>query len=225
MLLEELLLTTAGETLLDASVWFSLLLGGEEEDEEEEEEGKEEAFVVKEEDLDDDEEELLVQAALDSSPKGFPSAGACSSTVSASMVGSDEKAGCSLCPIPGVCSLCCTSQEAGSLGTLGSPSPGLHSVPTSAQTPVPVKIPVSAKTLPPASVRTPASVSVQTAALAPANTLLSGQALGPAPGSLSVPSIPSLSLAPAKSPAPGVAERSEGTAGPRGEAPRLTDSW
>lgn len=200
-----------------------LLAGeGEEEDGEEVEEGKEAAFVVKE-DLDEDEEELLVHAALDSSPRGFPNAGACSSTVSASLVGTDEKAGCSLWPIPNVCSLCRPSQAAGSLGRLGSASPGLHSDPTSAQTPVPVIIPVSAKTLP-ASARTPASVSVQTAALAPANTLPSGQALGPAPASPSIPSNPSLSLAPAMSPVPGVAERSEGHAGSRGETPRLSES-
>lgn len=46
-------------------------------------EGKEDAFVTEEEEeeeeedaLDDDEEELLVQAALDSRPKGFLTAGA-----------------------------------------------------------------------------------------------------------------------------------------------------
>lgn len=179
---------------------------------------------MEEEDLDDDEEELLVQAALDSSPKGFPNAGACSSTVSGNMVGTDEKAVWSLWPIPRVCNLCCPSQAAGSLGMLGSASPGLHSAPTAAQTLVPVIIPVSAKTLPPTSARTPASLSVQTAALAPAYTLPSGQVLGPAPGSPSVPSNPSLSLAPAMSPVPGVAERSEGTAGSRGGTPRLNDS-
>lgn len=175
--------------------------------------------------MDEDEEELLVQAALDSSPKGFPNAGACSSTVSGSMVGTDEKAVWSLWPIPRVCPFhCCPSQAAGSLGMFRSVSPGLHSAPTSAQTLVPVIIPVSVKTLPPISVRTPASLSVQTAALAPAYTLLLGQALGPAPGSPPVPSNPSLSLSPAMSAVPGVTERSEGTAGSRGEKPRLTDS-
>lgn len=174
--------------------------------------------------MDDDEEVLLVQAALDSSPKGFPSTGACSSAVSASMVGSEEKAACSLWSCPRICSLCCLccpSQAAGSLGMLGrstlSASTGLHSAPTSAQAPVPVIIPVSAKTFPPAPARTPASVSVQTAALASANTLPLGQALGPA----SVPSIASLSLAPSLSPVRGMAE---GTAGSRGKTARLIDS-
>lgn len=212
------------------------MLAGEEEEEEkeDEEEGKEAAFVVEEEAeeeeaLDDDEEELLVQAALDSSPKGFPNAGACSSTVSANVVGSDEKAFCSLWPTPPICSLRWSSQAAGSLGMLGrsTPSvcPGLHSAPTSAQVPVPVIIPVSAKTLPPAPARSPASVSVQTTALAPANTLPSGQAPGPAPVLPSAPSIASLSLAQALSAIPGVAERLEGTAGSRGKAARLIDSW
>lgn len=152
-----------------------------------EEEGKEDAFVVEEEAaLADDEEELLVQAALDSSPKGFPATGACSSAVSASMVRTDEKAACSLLSSPSVCSLRCPSQGAVSPGMLGRSSPsvstGLHSPPTSAQAPVPVIIPVSVKTLPPASARTPASVSVQTAVLASANTFASGQASDPASG-------------------------------------------
>lgn len=132
----------------------------------------------------------------------------------------DEKAACSLWPSPCVCSLCCPSQAAGSLGMLGRSPPslstGLHSASTSAQAPVPVIIPVSAKTFPPAPARIPASVSVQTAVLASANTLPSGQALGPT----SVPSIPSLSLAPIL----GVAERLEGTAGSRGNTACRTDS-
>lgn len=173
--------------------------------------GKGADFVVKE-DLDEEEkEELRVHAALDSSPRGFPSAGACSS------VATDENAGCSFWPAPNVCSLCCSSQAAVSLGRPRSASPGLHSVPTWAQTPVLLLIPVSAKTLP-ASARSPASVSVQTAAPAPANTSPSGQALGSAAPK------PSLSLAPPTSPAPRVAERSEGHEGSRGKAPRLGDS-
>lgn len=182
-----------------------------------------------EEALDDDEEELLVQAALDSSPKGFTIAGDCSSTVSASMVGTDDKASCSLWPTPRICSLRCPSQAAGSLGKFGRSAPsvslGLHSAPTSAQVPVPVIIPVSAKTLPPAPARSPASVSVQTTVLAPANTFPSGQAPGPAPGLPSAPSIASLSLARALSAVPEVAERLEGTAGSRGKTARLIDSW
>lgn len=195
---------------------------------EEEEEGKVDAFVVEEEEeeaLDDNEEELLVQAALDSSPKGFPTVGPCSSAVSASMLRTDEKAAGSLWPSPRVCSFCCPSQAAASLGMLGRSPPclstGLHSAPTSAQAPVPVIIPASAKTLPPAPVRTPASVSVQTAVLASANTLPSGQTGGPA----SVPSMASLSSVSAlSSPILGVAERLEGTAGSRGKTGCLTDS-
>lgn len=62
------------------------------------EEGREgEAFVVGEEILDKDEEKLLVQAAFDSSPKGFAKIGA---TVSAKMEETDERAGCSLWLIP-----------------------------------------------------------------------------------------------------------------------------
>lgn len=195
-----------------------------------EEEGKEDAFVVKEEEeaLDDDEEELLVQAALDSSPKGFPTTGACSSAVSASMVRTDEKAACSLLSSPSVCSLCCPSQEAVSPGMLDRSSPsvstGLHSAPTSAQAPVPAIIPVSAKTLLPASARTPASVSVQTAVLASANTLPPGQVSGPEPGPVPGPSIASSFLAPALSPIPGVAERLEDTAGSRSKSACLIDS-
>ena len=232
LLLEVLLLTSTRETLPDAAVWLSLLLAEEEEEEieeeegeEEEEDGKEEAFVVdeeaeEEEVLDDDEEEPLVQAALDSSPKGFRNTGACSSTVSASMVGTDKNAAVSLWPTRRVC---CPSQAAGSLGMLGRSPPsvalGLHSAPTSAQAPVPLIISVSAKTLPPAPARTSASVSVQTAAPAPANTLPSGQAPRPSPRSTSVPTIASLSLI------TWVAERWEGTAGSGGKTARLIDSW
>lgn len=236
--LEELLLTSTRDTVSDLAALLSLLAAGEEgeerEEEEEEEEGEEDAFVEEEdeeEDLDDDEEELLDQAALDSSPKGFPIAGACSSVLSASIVRTDEKAACSLWPSPRICSLCSLcplSQAAESLGMPGwsppSASTGLHSAPTPAQAPVPVIIPVSAKTLPPAPARTPASVSVHTAVLASANTLPSGQALGPAPGPASVPSIASLSSAPTPSPVPRVAERLEGTAGSRGKTACLIDS-
>lgn len=233
LLLDELLLPSTIEMVSELAALLSLLVAGEEgEEEEEEEEGKEDAFIVEEEDEEeealDDDEEILVQAALDSSPKGFPTAGACSSVVSASMVRTDEKAACSLWPSPCVCSLCRPSQAAESLGMLGWSSPsastGLHSAPTPAQAPVPVIIPVSAKTLPPAPARTPASVSVQTAVLASANTLPSGQARGPAPGLASVPSIASLSLAPVLSPVPGVAERLEGTVGSRGKTACLSDS-
>lgn len=202
---------------------LSLLAAGEE-GEEEEEEGKEDAFVEEAEDEEeealDDDEELMVQAALDSSPKGFPTAGACSSVVSASMVRTEEKAACSLWPSPRVWSLCRPSQAAESLGIFGwsppSASTGLHSAPTPAQAPVPVIIPVSAKTLPPAPARTPASVSVQTSVSA--KTLPSGQARGSAPGLTSVPSIAALS------PVPGVAERLEGTVGSRGKTACLIDS-
>ena len=167
--------------------------------------------------MDNDEEELLVQAALDSSAKGFPKVGACSSAVSASMVGTDERAGCSLWTGPLVCTLCFPRQLARSLGSLGSVSTGLHSAPTLAQTLVPVIILVSAKTFPPASVRNPASVSVQTA-----NILPSGQVLGAVPGPLSLPCLP---LSPTLSPVPGVAERTEGAAGSSDNTPCLTDSW
>lgn len=169
--------------------------------------------------MDNDEEKLLVQAALDSSPKGFGNVGACSFTVSASVVETDEKAGCSLWPIPCACCLCCTHPGAESLGMIFSASLGLHSAPTSAHTPVPVIILVSVNTLPPAAVWTPPSVPVHTAALDPVNTLPSGQVLAPTPGSMSVPLIPSWSLVPK------VAERSEGMAGSRCKTPRLSESW
>lgn len=226
LLLEELLLTITREIFSDAAVCLSLLLAGEEE--EEEEEGKEDAFVTEgeEEEALDDEEELLVQAALDSSPKGFPNAGAGSSTVSARTVGTDDKAACFLWPTLCVCGPSLVS------GPLGMPfrslllaSPGLHSAPTSTQAPVPVIIPVSAKTLPPGPARTPASVSAQTAVLAPVNTFPSDQVLGPRPRSLSVPSITSWSLTSALFPAPGVAERLEGSAGFKSKTARLIDSW
>lgn len=220
LLLVELLLTSTGDGVSKLAALLSLLAAGEEE------EGKEDAFVEEVEDEEeeeealDDDEELMVQAALDSSPKGFPTTGACSSVVSVSMVRTDEKAACSLWPSRRVCSLCRPSQAAESLGTFGwsppSASTGRHSAPTPAQAPVPLIIPVSAKTLPPAPARIPASVSVQTSVSA--KTLPSGQALGPAPGLTSDPSI----AAPA--PVSGVAERLEGSVGSRGKTACLIDS-
>lgn len=164
---------------------------------EEEEEGEEDAFVTEEEEaLEDDEEELLVQAALDSSPKGLPTA------VSASVLRTDEKVDRSPRASP-----CACSQAAGCPDMFGgsppSPSTGLHSAPTLAQAPVPVMISVSAKTSPPAPAGSP-SVSVQTAVLDSANTW---------------PSVP----APDRSPGlRGVAERLD-TAGSRGRTGCLAD--
>lgn len=204
------------------------MAGEEEEGEEGEEgegEGKDDAFVVVEEEEEDfnDVEELLVQAALDSSPKGFPTAGV--SAVSASMVRTDEKEDRPLWLSPRACSLCLPSQAAGSLAMPGmspaSVSIDLHSVPTSAQAPVLVIIPVSAKTLLPSPARTPPSVSVQTAVLASANTLPSGRTLGPAPAS--VPS--TASLAPDLFRISRLAERLEGMMGSRGETAKLIGSW
>ena len=200
LLLEELLLTTTTETFSDLAVSLSVLLAAEEED------GKEDVFVADEEEeeeedeeaLDGDEEELLDQAALDSSPKGFPSTG-----VSARM----EGAACSLWPSPRVCRLCGPTKAAGVLGIIGRPPPlasvGLHSAPTSVKVPVIILAP--AKTLPSVPTRTPASVSVQTAP-ASENTLPS--------------SITALSLAPALTPDQGM-----GTAGSRGRTARLTFPW
>lgn len=165
----------------------------------------------------------LVQAALDSSPKGFLGAGAGGSAVS--LVGTDERAVRSLWPSPRVCSLCCLcclrclcclccpGQAAGFLGTLGRPPPsastGLHSAPTLAN--------VSAKTVPstPACTPVPVSVAVQTAARASVKTLPSGRRLGRA----------SLSFAPAVSPVRGMAERLKGASGSRGMTARPIDSW
>lgn len=198
LLLEELLLTTTTETLSDLAVSLSVLLAAEEED------GKEDVFVAEEEEedeeaLDGDEEELLDHAALDSSPKGFPSTG-----VSARM----EGAACSLWPSPRVCRLCGPTKAAGFLGIIDRPPPlasvGLHSAPTSVKVPVIILAP--AKTLPSVPTRTPASVSVQSAAPASENTLPS--------------SITALSLAPALTPDQGM-----GTAGSRGRTAHLTFSW
>lgn len=140
LFLEELLLSKTRETLAALSAWFSALLartnGGEEE-----EEGKEGALVVveiedEEEALDDDEEEPFVQAALDSSPKGFPDTGFRSTAVSANTGRADERAACSLWLAPCVRSLCCPNQTAGSLDLLGGSSPFLSPSLLSALTPL-----------------------------------------------------------------------------------------
>lgn len=136
----------------------------------------------------EDEDELLVQAALDSSPKGFLIVGAGSSVRTSSW----------------------PSRGAGSSGTLGrtptSASTGLQ--PDSAQARVSVGTPASAKSA-------PASAPAQTDVLASANALPSSQGLGSAPGPTAGAS-PSLTRAVA--PIGGGVVKPGGTVGSGGES-------
>lgn len=179
------------------------------------EDGKEGALVVEEseeEALDNDEEELFVQAALDSSPKGFPNAGFWSTTVSGHIVGTDEKGVCFSWPSMFVCSLFSPNQGAGSLDMVFRSDPplskSLFPALTSAKMPVPVIISDLVELFLPASACTITSVFAITTILSSARILPAGQE-GTALGSPSVPFNTSLSFFLVLSPFCRLAERLE----------------
>lgn len=130
------------------------------------------AFVVvvewDEEDLD---EELLVQAALESSPRGLGTAGVSSSVVPANTLITDENAAFSPKPWP------CVGRPSQAASRDKRVSTGRHSAPTSVQVLAPVNVSDSAKTFPSAPVRTSSSVSVHKAVLASENTLTSAPSI------------------------------------------------